>query len=65
MQIGDIVQLDQNNRLRIPKNVLKAAGIDENSEVLVNIELGTRVITIRSIYAIENFIKENDNDTSK
>lgn len=46
MQIGNIVKLDQKNRLHIPKSVLKAAGIEGNSKVIVNIELGEKCIKI-------------------
>lgn len=59
MQIGDIVQLDQKNRLHIPQNVLKAAGIEHNSMVVVNVELGSNVITIQSVnQAVNNKIEE-------
>lgn len=48
MQIGDIVKLDQKNRLHIPKTLMKEAGIEPNSEVIVCMEVGEEFIVIRS-----------------
>lgn len=50
MQIGDIVKLDQKNRLRIPQTLMKEAGIEPNGEVIVYMDLdgGGGYIYIRS-----------------
>lgn len=36
--IGDVVKLDQKNRLHIPKNVMRVLGIDDNSSVIVTVD---------------------------
>lgn len=36
--IGDVVKLDQKNRLHIPKNVMRLLGIDDNSSVIVTVD---------------------------
>ena len=37
--IGEIVKLDQKNRLHIPKNVMRVLGIEDNSTVIVTLDL--------------------------
>lgn len=36
--IGDIVKLDQKNRLHLPRNVMRVLGIDDNSSVIVTVD---------------------------
>lgn len=46
MQIGDIVKLDQHNRLHIPNTLMKEAGIEPNSEVVITYEVGSGFLKI-------------------
>ncbi len=57
MQIGDIVKLDQHNRLHIPQTLMREAGIEPNSEVIVYMEVGEEHITIRSKKTYDDKIK--------
>lgn len=44
--IGDVVKLDQKNRLHIPKNVMRIAGIEDNSSVIVSVDVDGGCIKI-------------------
>lgn len=64
MQIGDIVKLDQKNRLHIPQTLMKEAGIEPNGEVVVIYEVGFSGIKIypKKVYddikgKIDNFFE--------
>lgn len=62
--IGDIIKLDQKNRLHIPKNLMKLAKIDENSFVIVSIDIDGDCIKIYSAnkYINEEMIKQIEGD---
>ena len=58
MQIGDIVKLDQKNRLHIPNTLMKEAGIEPNDEVIVYMEVGDGCILIQSKKKYDELKKE-------
>lgn len=62
--LGDIIRLDQKNRFHIPKNMMKLAKIDENSFIIVLIDIDGDCIKIYSAnkYINEEMIKQIEGD---
>ena len=46
MELGNIVKLDHNNRLHLPKRLMKEAGLEPNSEVVVIYDAGLGILRI-------------------
>ena len=49
MEIGNIRQLDQKNRMHIPEDILKLAGIEHNGFVNITYDANTGCIQIRKL----------------
>ena len=49
MDIKQIVIADQKNRVRIPMDFFRAAGINPNEALMVSMDLNTKVICLSSI----------------
>lgn len=49
MEIKQIVIADQKNRVRIPMDFFRAAGINPNEALMVSMDLNTKVICLSGI----------------